>query len=585
LLLPLLLTPGLLAPALAQQNAWIQIEAHPDLRTARERASAWAGRFDQVRGFRLRSGWYAIVIGPVGPEEAAREVAVLRRAGQVPGDSFVATGELFTQQFFPVEADAAEIAANLPVLPATPGPGATTPTETAAPGPAINPPLLPEDESPAEARRSESLLDAEERRALQTALAWFGHYDAAIDGAFGPGTRSSMAEWQAEQGFEATGVLTTRQRAALMAAYRETRDRLGPAELDDDAAGISLIAPRALVRFARYEPPFVHYDPVTEDGVRLLLISQPGDRATLHGLYDIMQTLEIVPLAGERARQADEFLLTGQNAKIASYTYARLAGPNVKGFTLVWPRAMDAGMQRVVAVMRDSFDPSAAAVLDPARGGQAPQRVDLLAGLDIRRPALAASGFYIDARGHVLTAAANVADCARITLDGETEAEVALSDPALGLALLAPKAPLAPLAVAELATAAPRLRAEMALAGYSFGGVLSGPTVTFGTLEDLRGLRGEEVLLRLSLRAEAGDAGGPVLAPDGAVAGLLLPPSAEGPRLPGDVAFVLEAGAIAGRLAEAGLSPARAAAGGAALADVDLVARASAMTVLVACWN
>ena len=49
--------------------------------------------------------------------------------------------------------------------------------------------------------------------------------------------------------------------------------------------------------------------------------------ATLFGLYDIMQTLEIVPLEGERERKAGAFVLTGKNAKLQSYTQVQLRGP------------------------------------------------------------------------------------------------------------------------------------------------------------------------------------------------------------------------------------------------------------------
>ena len=56
------------------------------------------------------------------------------------------------------------------------------------------------------------------------------------------------------------------------------------------------------MQFDHYEPPFVHYGERGGSGVRVLLISQPGDQSTLFGLYDILQTLEIVPLDGERER-------------------------------------------------------------------------------------------------------------------------------------------------------------------------------------------------------------------------------------------------------------------------------------------
>ena len=63
---------------------------------------------------------------------------------------------------------------------------------------------------------------------MQTALQWFGFYTSTIDGAFGRGTRASMAAWQEAQGLDPTGILTTAQRATLTTAWRdETRAFLG----------------------------------------------------------------------------------------------------------------------------------------------------------------------------------------------------------------------------------------------------------------------------------------------------------------------------------------------------------------------
>ena len=69
----------------------------------------------------------------------------------------------------------------------------------------------------------------------------------------------------------------------------------------DTQAGIEIDLAQGLVAFDRYEPPFVHYNSTTDDGVRVILISQTGDEATLTALYDIMQTLEIVPAEWRRA--------------------------------------------------------------------------------------------------------------------------------------------------------------------------------------------------------------------------------------------------------------------------------------------
>ena len=136
--------------------------------------------------------------------------------------------------------------------------------------------------------------------------------------------------------------------------------------------------------------------------------------------------------------------------------------------------------------------------------------MDLLAGLEIRRPEKARSGFFISRDGAVLTTTEAVGSCSRVTLDEDIDMSVAATDADLGLALVRPASTLAPISVARLATATPRLGSEVAVAGYSFEGALGAATLTFGTLEDVEGLGGEAQIDRLQLMAEPGDAGGPV---------------------------------------------------------------------------
>jgi len=291
----------------AQQSAWVQIEAQPSLREGQNRARAYAGVFDNVSGFSIGSGWYAIALGPYTPAGAASTLETLRRENLIPRDSFIADGGAFRQQFWPVGVNTRT---QPPAQPETPDIATDTPIVVTPPPPA--------DETPRQARRSEALLTKDERKQLQTALQWEGFYTAAIDGAFGKGTRRSMAAYQEAMNYERTGVLTTLQRNELMDNYNAILAGIGFAPVRDDAAGIELNMPTALVKFAKYEPPFVHYNSKGDSGVRVLLISQVGDQATLFGLYDIMQTLEIVPPEGLRERRDNSFVLTGKNDKIVS---------------------------------------------------------------------------------------------------------------------------------------------------------------------------------------------------------------------------------------------------------------------------
>ncbi|MDF1727897.1 MAG: serine protease [Sulfitobacter sp.] len=583
-------------PALAQlaqeEVVFIQIEAQPSLNLATQSARDYAAQLEDVNGFALGGGWYAVVLGPYTASDAETLLRSYRRSGLVPRDSYLQPPERFSQQFWPVGAN---VLGQVTVTPLEENEETSlvqqleealqseAPTEAATdttpPPPATQEP----DETIAEARRSERALTGEERRALQVALQWAGFYTAAIDGAFGRGTRSSMRAWQEANNFEPTGVLTTRQRAALFRQYNAVLDGLDMRLVQDTRAGIELTIPTAELTFERVEPPFVHYQSTGDIGARLLLISQAGDQDTLYGLYDIMQTLEIVPLAGPRERGRDSFTLVGQNSEIVSETRASLQNGQIKGFTLIWPAGDEERRSRVLQEMERSFT-RLPGVLDPAAGSNDEQAIDLVAGLQIRKPRISRSGFFIDRSGAVLTAAEAVQNCTRLTIDGDTEADLLREDSARGVALLRPRQPLSPLAVAAFNAAPPRLQSEVSVAGYSFEGVLSAATLTFGTLADVRGLQGEEELSRLELNAQEGDVGGPVFDETGGVIGMLLPQPDGDTVLPEEVRFALDTSAVAEVASAAGLSLVASQAN-AAIAPRDLRIAAQGMTVLVSCWD
>jgi peptidoglycan hydrolase-like protein with peptidoglycan-binding domain len=566
-----------LAPAAKAQDArWVQIEARPNLEQALERVRDYEQSLDNVNGFRLPSGWYAIALGPFTPEVAAAVRADLRARGAIPSDSYVTDGTDYRQQYWPEGAGfgaPAEVIAALP----EPAPSGVTAEPLA---------IVPQEETLAEARDAERALTREEREEIQRALEWEGFYASTIDGAFGPGTRRAIEDWQAAQSFPVTGVLQTVQRRQLVESFREEVASLGLATVTDFEAGIEITLPTAMVARSRAEAPFVHFDATNGSGVTVLLISLPGETTALAALYDIMQTLEVVPLTGPRALEGNRFTITGQNALVISETYAEVRDGAVKGFTLIWPQGDEKRRLRALSAMQASFSPLRGQVLsDAAAPLDAARRQDLLSGLEIRKPERSVSGFFVDGTGRVLTAAESIAQCARVTLGDEVTAAIAAVDPTLGLALLQPQEVLAPLGVASFDAGLARPGSEVAVAGYSFGGILAAPTLTFGTLEDTRALDGREDLTRLALMAEDGDAGGPVFDTRGSVVGLLLPPSDDPARqLPREVRYAADAEAIALFLDANGVRPAPSTAS-AEVAPEDLAVLAADMTVLVECWN
>lgn len=566
-----------LVPAFAQDTRWVQLEAHRELDVALTRAQEYQDSIGNVSGFQLPSDWYAVTLGPFETDTDAFEVRrQLRAERAIPADAFVSNGENYGTRFFP--ADGSAVA---PVV--TPQ---AEPIPEAEPEPlALAMPEPEPEETLREAQVSERALDRDGRAELQTALQWFGFYTQRIDAAFGPGTRRSMAAWQADRGFDDTGVLTTRQRAQLLDEYQGELAALGMQAIRDEDAGIEIALPLAMVAFDRHEAPFSHF-PATEDsGVQVLLLSQPGNQATLFGLYEIMQTLEIVPLEGARERGSNSFTLTGQNDELRSHTFAQFRNGQIKGYTLVWTPERDDQMARVLPMMQESFAAFGGTL--PESTGQASQvaRSALLAGLSVRRPDYSRSGFYIDATGTTVTTAAAVAQCDRVTIDEAYTARIRAVDEALNIAVLEPETPLVPLAFAQFAEGDAPLGQEITISGFSFEDMLTRPVLTFGRLDADGGLNGEDGVLRLNATVQQGDLGGPVFGQNGAVLGLLSgQPDMDNRQLPPEVNFAVSAQAIRAFLSANGVSSGTLRAG-VTVTPEHLTRVAGDLTVLVSCWN
>ncbi|MGD9293310.1 MAG: serine protease [Roseobacter sp.] len=573
--------PGALAAQTPQDVVWVQIEARPTYAQAVERVESYSQDLENVKGFSIAGGWFAIAIGPFTQQDAEDVLRRYRLQGLIPSDSYIALSTGYSQQYWPPGEDLlalgslSTITAPAPLAPdRSEDQLATTPTVENA---------EPDGETPAEARRGERALTAEERRDLQRALQWAGHYNATIDGAFGRGTRDAMASWQGANGFEPTGILTSRQRTTLTRQYNAVLEGLDMEIVRDIDAGIEMRMPTAMIAFEKYDPPFAHYASRGDFAARVLLISQSGDLTRLESLYEILQTLRIVPLDGPRNLSRNSFSIVGNGQDFVSETQVTLSDGEIKGFTLIWPQGDEQRRARVLQEMRESFV-RRSGTLDGVSDLAEDRRADLIAGLEVRRPIFSLSGFYVDGSGTVVTSSEAVKNCTRITLDDTYDATLNSLDATGGIAVLRPTETLAPPAVARISSAPPRLQSEVAVAGYSFEGQLNAPSITFGTLADLKGLSGEPDVSRLSLPALPGDVGGPVLDERGNVFGLLLPQPQGNRRLPQEVRFALAGEAFSAALARAGIQ-AQPGEQTASLSPEDIASRGVEMTVLVSCWE
>lgn len=570
------------APLLAQEGdvpTWIQLESLPNLRLAEERARAYSADLSPIAGFSLGARWYVVTMGPFAPAEAAGKITNLKSQGAIPFDAYLTDGSNHGAQFWPIGAAAANQSATEPAAepPAAEIPATSMPVAEPASEPAA-------DETERQALASEAALSRDEKIQLQAGLQWYGFYDGKLDGSIGRGTRASMAAWQAALGYPATGVLTTLQRATLLANYQAEETAFGFAPFIEVEAGVELSLPAALLAFDHYDPPFAYFNAKDGSDLRLLVISEPGDASTLAGLYDLLQTLEAVPASGERALQEGSFTLSGQSADKAAFATARASKGAIKGYMLLWTPAQDEAAQRILSVLNTSFRSTGDQVLDP---GLVPLhdtlRSGVLAGMAVKQPVATVSGTFIDTAGSVLTLAEAVAVCGKVTLDGTINAEVIASDTALGVAVLRPLSPTSPLAVAQLATQSSGVGTEVLLAGYSLPQGLPAPVLTQGQIQSLGGPSGESGVMTVAANVTSHDRGGPVLDTRGALIGMILGAELGGKTMPQGTTLALDMAALAPLLATAGISPASAPPPDSPSADA-LNAAAMGMTVQVACW-
>ena len=554
----------------AQDNTWLQIEAQPNLNTALDRAHAYAALFADVQGYRLGTGWYGISLGPMTKDAAGARLLDLRRQNLIPADSYLTDGASYRDAFWPV-----------------PGTPAVEPAKPAIDpvAPVVATPRPDPEETPKQARLAEAALPVEDKQVLQDALKWYGFYDGVTDGHIGPATRTSMAAWQSANAADPTGILTTKQRATLVGKFQSDKADFGFETVTEAASGITITLPLALIRFDRYEPPFVHYAEQANSGLRVLLISEPGGKSSLTGLYDIMQSLEIVPATGARSVDGNSFTIHGQNDRIETLAFAQTDGSTVKGYVLSWNLTDAARMTRILPAVQASFRSLGDKALDPGLVPlESAAKRGLLAGLEMRKPKFSRSGFFVDAAGTVLTTAQAVTGCGHITLERSVVATVSFTDPASGIAVLSPAQPLSPQAIAAFSSNPVPPGTQVSVAGYAYEDRLPAPVVTLGTVEEIKGLNGEPGLTRLSIATLPGDAGGPVIGANGAVLGMLLPADTKGRQLPDGVAFAASASALTRLLTGHGLTLAADNATTSATPEA-LAAAARGMTVLVSCWQ
>lgn len=130
------------------------------------------------------------------------------------------------------------------------------------------------------------------------------------------------------------------------------------------------------------------------------------------------------------------------------------------------------------------------------------------------------SGFVVSSNGHVLTNAHVVDGCSAIYVDG-VSASLVDSSSEFDLALL--RTTLAESKTVAVFSASPAmLNSDVTVVGFPYAGLLGGINVTRGAISSLKGLGGNANTFQITAPVQSGNSGGPLLASDGEVVGVVV---------------------------------------------------------------
>jgi serine protease Do len=439
-------------------------------------------------------------------------------------------------------------------------------------------------------------LTEQEKRLLQTGLAFAGSYNGMIDGAWGPSSQRALERFTQAQGGDlivTNGDAVFAALEAYSALEAEGWERQYYSGLD-----MSFLVPTTALVEGGTSDDFVNMDVRGRSIGYSLTVKDAGGTVRLHQFTAETSRGEVYTV-----RRSSVWITSGRRADgVSLYTRSDLRGG-------VWSTIMLSGSDRdagAFAAITGSIAPGYA----PAIGispGVLSDGLETLAKLleEPDRPNLPASprqpddasaavspavgygtGFLVTTAGDVLTNRHVVADCRSLSIDGQPAVVVA-QDETFDLAVLRADG-LAGTDPATFAQDPARLNSDVTVAGYPLPDLLGGLNITRGSVTSLKGIGGDGINMQISAPVQPGNSGGPVINAAGQVVGVVVAKLDAAKvadlydDIPQNVNFAIRGEIAKLFLAQNGVDPVIAPAGS-ALSPEDLAEVAQGFTRLITC--
>lgn len=277
--------------------------------------------------------------------------------------------------------------------------------EAAAPPPA---------QTPADTVRA---MAAAARQALQSDLAWTGHYNGLINGEVSDRLIAAIKAFQKDQGNKPTGVLNPQERGVLTAAARKGRANVGWKIATDAATGVRLGLPMRLAPQQSSAGDGTTWSSSTGT-IQIIVTRRKEAGLTTARLADHERRQPPGRKLTYSAVKPDVFVLSGTQGLKKFYMRGQFRDSEARILTILYDQATEGVMEPVVIAMSSAFDPF------PANGPPPRKLVEY------------ASGVIVSNDGAILTGHDATDGCRSIVVRGHGYADRIAGDRDHGLALL-----------------------------------------------------------------------------------------------------------------------------------------------------
>jgi S1-C subfamily serine protease len=378
---------------------------------------------------------------------------------------------------------------------------------------------------------STSELTTSDKRFLQAALAFEGHYNGLLDGAWGQISRQALDEYS----WQEFGTPAEEWHMAMLAfsLFDRVLER-GWEVRYFNSVGLSFLFPTKTALVDEPTDNFVNW----RDGRSSVSYSfGRHGQSVANNIHEYTINWHEVSTANLYTVRKNNFAVTSATKRNGSVLYTR--SNFIDG---AWSTVIISAQERDVSVLNAiaaSITVGTAPSLMFTEGGRLDSAIrkvvawiesedgssDVNSNKQASEPedppsSGSGTGFIVSAAGHVLTNAHVVQNCSSISVDG---APALLEDSSEEFDLAIIKVDINPrIPVAVFSSAPARLNSDVTVVGYPYAGLLGGLNVTRGSVSSLKGLGGSSMQMQITAPIQPGNSGGPVVSSQGKVVGVVV---------------------------------------------------------------